>query len=221
MIVAEQKPLDEILSALGASERVLLVGCHGCVTVCAAGGEKETEQLARLLRVAGKTQGKKISVETVTIERQCDPEFIEPIAAQAHEHQAVLSLACGAGVQLMAERLGSIAVLPALNTLFLGVAEEKGTWVERCQACGDCKLHLTGGICPVTRCAKSLMNGPCGGSSAGHCELDPELACGWQLIIDRLEALGQLDQYEKILEPADWSRARHGGLRKVNREDLK
>jgi hypothetical protein len=111
-------------------------------------------------------------------------------------------------------------VVPALDTLFIGVTEEAGTWTERCQACGDCKLGQTGGICPVARCSKSLMNGPCGGSNHGNCEISDGVPCGWQLIVDRLEQLGQLDQYEEILEAPDWSTGRDGGPRKVHREDL-
>ncbi|HUU02966.1 MAG TPA: methylenetetrahydrofolate reductase C-terminal domain-containing protein [Myxococcota bacterium] len=221
MIVAEQKPLKEILSNIEGFEKILLVGCHGCVTVCSAGGEKEVDLLAGLLRLAGRKRGKQLQVTKMTLERQCDPEYVDELREHIEQHDVVLSMACGAGVQLVAERVGGIAVLPALNTVFIGAAEEKGTWGERCQACGDCKLHLTGGICPVTRCSKSLMNGPCGGSSDGHCEIDPEVPCGWQLIVDRLEALGQLDLYERILPIPDWSSSRDGGPRKVVREDLK
>ncbi|MBW1873426.1 MAG: methylenetetrahydrofolate reductase C-terminal domain-containing protein, partial [Deltaproteobacteria bacterium] len=197
MIVAEQKPLDEILEWLKNDSKILLVGCRTCVTVCAAGGEKEVDSLASLLKLAGQKRGKPIEVTKLMIERQCDPEFVGDMLEAAREHDKVLSLACGAGVQLVAEMVGNVQVLPALNTLFIGAAESKGIWVERCQACGECKLHLTGGICPVARCSKSLMNGPCGGSMDGHCEIDPNVPCGWQRIVERLEELGCLEQYEE------------------------
>ena len=221
MIVAEQKPLDEILEWLKNDSKILLVGCRTCVTVCAAGGEKEVENMASLLKLAGQKRGKPIEVTKLMLERQCDQEFVEDVLETARQHDKVLSLGCGAGVQLMAEMIGNVQVLPALNTLFIGAVETKGTWVERCQACGDCKLHLTGGICPVARCTKSMMNGPCGGSVDGHCEIDPSVPCGWQRIVERLEELGCLDQYEEILPMADWSHARSGGPRKVDRDDLK
>ncbi len=221
MILAERKPVKDILSYLGDARRVLIVGCHGCVTVCSAGGQKEVDLLASALELARKRNGGKIEITKMTLERQCDTEFLAEMLAQAKEFDAILSMACGAGVQLVAEKAGSLKVFPALDTIFIGVNEEKGRWSERCQACGDCKLPFTAGICPVTRCSKSLMNGPCGGSKNGFCEIDPATPCGWQLIIDRLEATGCLDRFETILEPADWSKSRDGGPRKLVREDLK
>jgi hypothetical protein len=137
------------------------------------------------------------------------------------EYPAILSLACGAGIQFVAEKFRSRPVLPAVNTQFIGVTEEQGVWTERCQACGNCLLGETGGICPVARCSKSLFNGPCGGSQGGKCEIDPEVECGWQLIYDRLKELGQLDKLEKVLPVKDWSTNRDGGPRKRIREDLK
>jgi len=221
MILAELKPIEEILSYLGGAGRVLLVGCHGCVTVCGAGGQKEVDLLADALELAHKARGQTLHTGKMTLERQCDTEFLTEMLEEAKQYDVILSLACGAGVQLVAEKAGTLRVLPALNTTAIGVSEQKGQWGERCQACGDCKLPLTGGICPVTRCSKSLLNGPCGGSSHGLCEIGGGTPCGWQLIIDRLEATGCLDQYETILEPADWSSARDGGPRKLIREDLK
>jgi hypothetical protein len=130
-------------------------------------------------------------------------------------------MACGAGVQFVAEAYPEMPVFPAVNTTFIGVTEEQGVWTERCQACGNCILHLTGGICPVSRCSKSLMNGPCGGSSDGKCEVNKEIVCGWQLIIERLKQLGELDKYEEYIPIKDWSSSRDGGPRKVVREDLR
>jgi hypothetical protein len=221
MIVGDLKPIKDILSFLDGHENILLAGCHGCVTVCNAGGQKEVDVLASILELNRKKKGQACKITKITLERQCDPEFLVDLIEKGKEHDVILSMACGAGVQLVAERAGAIRVYPALNTNFIGVVEEKGHWGERCQTCGDCKLHLTGGICPVTRCSKSLMNGPCGGSHNGYCEVNSELPCGWQLIIDRLDATGCLDQYEVILDPADWSKSRDGGPRKYERKDLR
>ncbi|NOZ86440.1 MAG: hypothetical protein GXP49_09235 [Deltaproteobacteria bacterium] len=219
MIVAEQKPIQAILATLQGADSVLLAGCRGCVTVCGAGGEKEVRVLASLLKSARNEQGRPIRVDTAVVERQCEPEFVDELPYSRDDHDAVLSMACGAGVQLVAERLQDAIVLPALDTTFIGVSEGKGTWVERCKACGDCKLHLTAGICPVTRCSKGLLNGPCGGSSNGACEVDPSIPCAWQLIVDRLERLGMLDRYEEIIMPADWSE--YGKPSSMDRGDIK
>ncbi len=127
---------------------------------------------------------------------------------------------CGVGVQFTAEKYHDKPVLPGVNTCFMGATEKRGLWTERCQGCGQCILAETGGICPVARCAKRLFNGPCGGSTAGKCEVSKETDCAWQLIIDRLKALGKMEDYEKIAPIKDWSTDRAGGPRKVVREDV-
>ncbi|MBW2039728.1 MAG: methylenetetrahydrofolate reductase C-terminal domain-containing protein [Deltaproteobacteria bacterium] len=222
MIVAEAKPIDEILDMIDKYEKILLIGCKGCVAVCAAGGEKEVAFLASAIRTARKRDGREIEIREVTLERQCDPEYVEQIRGFAGDYQAILSVACGVGVQYMAEHYKDIPAFPGLNTSFMGGALEQGVWSERCQGCGNCVLHLTGGICPITRCSKSLLNGPCGGSSNGKCEVDPEMDCGWQLIIDRLKALGEFEsRFMEITPIKDWSTSRDGGLRRIVREDMR
>ena len=220
MIVAERKPLEDISSMIEGCNRILIVGCGECVTVCSAGGRKEVEVLASSLNMMRMKQGKTIEIKEETLERQCDSEYLEKLRGFIGDYEAVISMACGAGVQFMVERYKGSLILPALNTKFIGVTEQQGIWSERCHACGDCKLHLTGGICPIARCSKSLFNGPCGGSSDGKCEISSEVACGWQLIIERLEELGQLEKYEEIIPVNDWSTNRDGGPRRVIREDL-
>lgn len=221
MIIAEGKPIKEILAMIEPFDKIILAGCKGCVTVCSAGGEKEVGILASALRLARKTQGRSLDTKEVTLERQCDAEYLEPMREYADQYQAIVSLACGAGIQFVAEKFRHLPVFPGVNTQFIGVTEEQGVWTERCQACGQCVLDLTGGICPVTRCSKSLLNGPCGGSQNGKCEVDPEIACGWQLIYDRLKELGQLDRLEVIIPVKDWSKSRDGGPRRRVREDLR
>ncbi len=222
MIIGHRKPLEEILKMVDPFDKIILAGCKGCVAVCAAGGEKEVGILASALRLARKKDGREIEITEITLERQCDPEYIEQLEDLVKEHQAVLSIACGVGVQYVAERYKEIPAFPGLNTDFMGGSLEQGVWAERCQGCGNCVLHLTGGICPITRCSKSLLNGPCGGSSGGMCEINPEVACGWQLIIDRLKSLGLLEKvYEQIMPYKDWSTSRDGGPRTIIREDMR
>jgi ferredoxin len=221
MIVAERKPIDEIIGFIKNYKKILLVGCNECVTVCYAGGKKEVGILASALKMAFKKEGKELEVEEVTLERQCDHEYLEEIRSIIDQYEAVVSLACGVGVQFMAEKYFSTPVFPGVNTCFLGVTEASGVWTERCQACGQCILGQTAGICPISRCAKRLLNGPCGGSTNGKCEISKDLDCAWQLIIDRLKELDRLDDYEEIMPIKDWSTERAGGPRKVVREDLK
>ncbi len=220
MIVAKRKPIDEIIEEVKGFDKILVAGCNECVTVCEAGGKKEVAVLSSALRMYFMNQGRDVKIDEITLERQCDHEYLEEIRNTIDQYGAVLSLACGVGVQFMAEKYMRMPVLPGVDTCFMGVTEERGVWTERCQGCGQCILARTGGICPVSRCAKRLFNGPCGGSTKGSCEIDKDLACGWQLIIDRLKELGRLDDYEKLTPTKDWSTERAGGPRKVIREDV-
>jgi hypothetical protein len=165
-------------------------------------------------------EGKSIEITEITLERQCDPEYIEELLPHIDQVDAVLSMACGCGVQEVARRYKLKPVMPAVNTKFMGASEQQGVWAERCQGCGECVLALTGGVCPVARCSKRLLNGPCGGSSGGKCEISKEVDCAWQLIWDRLKALGMSDRYEENLPAKDWRTERGSGPRKIVREDL-
>ena len=219
MITAEQKPLQEILGYIAPYEKILVVGCNECVTVCAAGGRKEVGLLASALKLDSVNQGKTLEITELTLERQCDPEYVEELASYIQDADAIVSMACGCGVQTVAGQY-NIPVFPAVNTKFMGASESQGVWAERCQGCGDCMLGITGGICPVARCSKSLLNGPCGGTSNGSCEIDPGVDCAWRLIWERLVELGIQDRYEELNEAKDWRPAGGGGPRKIIREDL-
>lgn len=221
MIIAEQKPLDEIRNLVGNAHNVLVVGCGTCVTVCFAGGTREAAILAASLRMSSKLDGLEKSVHDVTVQRQCEWEYLDEIASQVKEADLIVSLGCGIGVQAMVEHFPESWVVPGLNTSFLGLPTEQGVWMERCAACGDCILGLTGGICPIARCSKSLLNGPCGGSEDGHCEISPEVPCAWQLIYDRLNSQGKLDVLLELQLPKNWRTSRDGGPRKIVREDLR
>jgi ferredoxin len=223
MVVAERKPIEEILSMVADFNKILLTGCKGCVTVCNAGGQKEVGVLASALKIARKKEGRELQIDEITLERQCDPEYIEqlekPIANNRYD--AVLSMACSVGPQYIAKRFEDALVFPVLNTTFIGGSLEHGVWAEFCQACGSCVIHNFGSICPITRCAKSLMNGPCGGSSRGKCEINPETDCAWHLIYERMKRLGRLDKLATVVMYKDWTTSRDGGPRKIVREDLK
>ncbi len=221
MIVAEKKQIEEIIDYVKDFQKLLIAGGNECVTVCEAGGKKEVGILASALRMYFMNEGKKVDIDEVTLERQCDHEYLEEIRDRIDQYDAVLSLACGVGVQFMEEKYFSTPVFPGVNTCFMGAAEERGVWSERCQGCGQCILGKTAGICPISRCAKRLLNGPCGGSTKGKCEISKDLDCAWQLIIDRLKELDRFDEYEQIMPIKDWSTERAGGPRKVVREDVR
>ena len=220
MIVAEQKPINEILDMIKDLRKVLVVGCKGCVTVCNVGGEKEVSILATSIRIARKKQKKEVEVGEKVLERQCDPEYIEELKDIIDDYEGVISLACGVGPQFIAERFPEKLVFPGVNTKFMGGAIEHGVWAERCAGCGECVIHYYGGMCPIARCSKSLMNGPCGGSNHGKCEVSPEIDCIWDKIVRKLMAQGRLDDLLKIRPPKSWLTARDGGPRKMVREEL-
>lgn len=220
MIVGEQKPIAEIKETVVPYKKLLILGCGTCVKTCFAGGEDEVATLSVTLQLVFKKEGKKIEIEEFTVERQCEDEFIQEAAAAVGRNDAVLSLACGAGVQDIARRFTKTPVLPGVNTTFIGVLEKQGLFTEECVGCGDCQLATFNGICPITRCAKKLLNGPCGGSREGKCEVNPDTDCAWQLIIDRLQALGQLNKSRVYIPPKNWRASNAGGPRKLLREDL-
>lgn len=220
MIVASRKPIAELTSVLERHQKVLFVGCGTCVSVCLAGGEREVGIAAYAVRMARKLAKQPIEIEQVTIERQCENEFIQDLAQPSERNEAIVSFACGAGVQALAERFPKKPVYTGLNTQFLGILEEQAVWTEKCLGCGDCVLSNFGGICPVTRCAKRMLNGPCGGSTETKCEVcEPERPCAWQLIYKRLEAIGQLDNLKKVFPAKNWQPSWHAGARTVIREE--
>jgi ferredoxin len=221
MIVAERKPLQEIKSFLENYRKIFIVGCGTCTTVCLAGGETEVRVVASGLRIGFLKEDREVEILEGCITRQCEPEFVAPFIEKVKKEniEAVLSLGCGVGVNFLAERLGNIPVFPGVNTEFFGATVEPGVWVEMCAGCGNCILHLTGGICPIARCSKSILNGPCGGSKNGKCEISPDVDCGWALIVERMKKIGTLHRLEEIIPPRDWSTSHAGGPRRVVREE--
>ncbi len=213
MIVGRPKPVEEVAALVTGYGKVLVLGCGTCVTVCLTGGEKEAARLSRELSDPRLYAGQVPSFEVRTIERQCERDMAKGFLKPPPDCGAILSLACGAGVQTLSSVFTDTPVLPALNTTFLGAMDEPGVWTEKCYGCGDCVLAYTGGVCPVARCAKRLFNGPCGGSREGKCEIGHGVDCGWALIIARLTSLNRLDLYERIQPPKDWSLDRSGGPR--------
>jgi ferredoxin len=218
MIIAEIKPLTEIKDSLKNYKKILVMGCGACTTVCLSGGRKQVELLASAIRMSKKLEGDEALVSERTIPRQCEPRFVDQIKDDASQHEVVLSMGCGAGVQGIIDRLENVSVLPAMNTRFIGIADGTGNFLEMCSACGDCILSLTGGICPLTRCPKGLLNGPCGGTKNSKCEVSPDIPCAWVMIYERMKGLGKLDELKKIIDAKDWSKIQRPGKYKVKEE---
>lgn len=204
MIVAKRKPFDEIKTFLNDYKKVLTAGCGTCVAVCLAGGEKEVSVLNAELDMARKLDDNPIELGEITIERQCDREYLESLDSMVGEYEAILSMACGAGIQFLAERYPEIPVFPGVDTSFIGVNQDVGWYEERCRSCNSCVLAMTGGICPVTMCAKGLYNGPCGGTNQGSCEINKDQPCAWYRIYERLSNQDRLDNILDFTPIQDW-----------------
>lgn len=204
MIVAKRKPFEEIKDMLKDYKKVLNVGCGTCVSVCLAGGEKEVTILNTELEMARKLDGNPIELGARTVERQCDREYLAELDDIVGDYDAVISMACGVGIQFLAERFPGTPVFPGVDTTGLAVNQAVGWYEERCRSCGQCVLGMTGGICPVSMCAKGLYNGPCGGTNNGSCEIDAEQACAWFMIYERLERQGRLDCILEIKPVVPW-----------------
>lgn len=221
MIVAERKPLSEIVNAVAPFAKVLVLGCGECVTVCMAGGDKEAKETAAAISIARKKAGKPVAVKTQTVERQCEFEYLESARSLVEDADVVISLACGVGIQAMNTHYSEMQTLPGVNTTFMGLPSQQGVWVENCLGCGKCVLGETVGICPIARCSKSMLNGPCGGSQDGKCEVSKETECGWHLIVERLMKFDKLSALEEVKPPKEWATSHSGGPRKMVREDVK
>ena len=189
MIITQKKPIEEVMAMVGDAKTVAIIGCGSCATACQTGGEPQIAELTAVLENAGK------KVVATTVADYCCMNLgvkskMKPLVAAAPD--CVICMSCGDGVQCVAKNAATIPVYPSNNTMYLGEAVRFGVWEEACHLCGECVLGRTGAICPISQCAKSLVNGPCGGQKNGKCEVNPENDCAWIKIYNRLEATGQL-----------------------------
>ena len=208
MIIVQQKPLNEVFEMAKDFKSLLIIGCDGCASVIQVGGERQAEILKTLLEMNRKLKGgSPLKVKAMSTLRQCDRQLT---ASSLHplidDYEAAISLACGVGVQTLADLYPAKVVIPAVDTKFIGMHDTKAEkFIEMCRACGDCLLFETGGVCPITRCAKSLLNGPCGGQAKGKCEVGGwKRDCAWVLIYNRLKEKGLLELFTKFREERDF-----------------
>ncbi|MFZ5800762.1 MAG: methylenetetrahydrofolate reductase C-terminal domain-containing protein [Candidatus Omnitrophota bacterium] len=206
MIISKQKSIADILGFLKDFSRIFIVGCGECATTCKSGGESEVSELKKQLEA----QGKIVTGYTIP-KAPCVSAQIKIALAQKRtavkDSQAIVVLACGLGIQSVKENdRQDLPVFPGCDTLFGSVIDSMGVFQERCSACGECVLEITGCICPVTRCSKGLLNGPCGGVNKGKCEVDKERDCAWVLIYKELEKRGKLEKFRQTQPPKDYSK---------------
>lgn len=207
MIITEQKPFAQIIDSLKGCNKIFLFGCGECATTCKTGGKDELVKLQQELEKAGKTILGTAIPNAPCIASQTKTELAKNMKA-LRQAEAILVFACGLGVQSVKEndRL-NLTVLPGCNTLFGAVMDAQGNFYEKCSLCGECVLEETAGICPITLCAKGLLNGPCGGANKGKCEVDKEKDCAWVLIYQALEKKGKVSQMQKIQNPKDFKKS--------------
>jgi ferredoxin len=215
MIVSKQKPIEEILAALSGNDKIFLIGCTKCATVCKAGGEEEIWQMQETLIAAGKEV-----TGSVVIDEAChmlrSGRDLRAKKEMVEEADALLVFACGAGIQSISSSTPKKTVA-GLNTLFLGNIRRFGQFEQKCSLCGECLLTETGGICPITVCPKGLLNGPCGGMDNGQCETDSEKECAWFQIYERLKAQGALEKLKETVPQKDFSRMLKPGNLKLEK----
>jgi len=207
MIVTKKKPIEEILKFLGASSRIFIIGCGDCAATCKTGGEKEVMEMKAELEANGKIVTGWAIPDSPCVASQIKLQFAKNKKA-VDDAEVFLVLSCGLGAQSVLENdRNKRPVYIGCDTMFGSILDATGHgFFERCAMCGECMLNITGGICPVTRCAKGLLNGPCGGSNKGKCEVDKDKDCGWILIYNRLKDLNKLDDLKKIKPAKDHSK---------------
>jgi ferredoxin len=201
--ITRQKTEAEIDQLLEGFGRIFIIGCGTCVTLCRTGGEPEVREMKDKLSKKGK-----MVTGTLILPVACDnltEEALKEFSPQISQANALLIMTCAFGVQTVARQM-VLPVIPALDTLFIGKEKGLGQFDEICTQCGECVLGQTGGICPVTSCHKGMVNGPCGGTNNGKCEIDPEKDCAWTLIHRRLEELGQLHLMKRYQSPRNYQK---------------
>jgi len=207
VIITKQKEIKEILKYLDGENKIFLIGCGECSTTCKTGGEEDIKKIKTLLEKEGKVVTGYCVPEAPCIAAKVKMELAKN-RKTIEASDAILVLACGLGIQSVAENLRvDKKVHVGCDTLFMGAIDASGTFLERCSACGDCILDLTGLICPVTRCPKGLLNGPCGGQDKGKCEVDKNKDCAWILIYNELKKQGKLNLFKEKRPPKDHSKS--------------
>ncbi len=205
MIITKQKKFKDLLNSVGKGP-VFILGCNECATLCHTGGEEE------VLAMKDAFEKKQVRVSGwVILEPAChlnnDKRLLRSFKEELSKSKKILVLACGNGVQTITEIFDDKDIISGTDTLFLGEIKRVNEFDKRCNMCGECLLDLFGGLCPISRCPKSMLNGPCGGAKGGKCEINPDMDCVWDQIYNRLKQSGKLHLLEEIQKPKDWSKS--------------
>jgi ferredoxin len=220
MIISEKKDSKELLEKLRDYESFFLIGCSECASLCGTGNEEALDELSKLINAEGKKVTGKLVPKTgcqtlgTKIELKKDKEACDAA-------DAIIVMSCGAGTQSAVEIFPDKPVYPSNDSIFLGNMTRFQMFDERCSLCGECIIDMTGGICPVTNCPKGLLNGPCGGTSDGNCEVSPDIKCAWVRIYERLNKIGRLDDMKKPMEAKDWSKGQKPHTLSVRKKEDK
>jgi len=216
MIITKKKDFNELTQLIN-KKPVFIIGCSECATLCNTGGEKEVREMKE------KLEKENINVTGwVILDPAChlnnDKRILKKYKENISKSEKILVLACGNGSQTVSEIIQDADVIPGTDTLFLGEIKRLGEFEKRCEMCGECIQDLFAGICPVSRCPKVILNGPCGGASNGKCEINKEMDCVWILIINQLKKKGKMDLLKKIQKPKNWSKSEE--YRRASKNDL-
>ncbi len=221
MIIGTLKPFPELLDMIAPFRRILALGCGTCVTICHAGGDRQIEEILEMLRISRGKSAQGIETTRIILRRQCDTAFADDLPMDPANLDAILSFGCAAGLPNLISRFPKLPVIPAINTQCIGSGEGAGRWVERCIGCGDCFVHLTAGICVLTRCPKGMLNEPCGAETeSGSCDAIPAQTCVWLDIARRWKQMGTIQQTGRLIPMRNWSVSHSGGYRTICGEML-
>ena len=206
MIITKSKNINTILNQIN-QESVFIIGCSECATICKTGGENEIFKLEKLLT----KQGINV-IGSVILEPAChklnDKRILNKYKKELKDIKQIITLSCGNGAQTISDIFEDKEVISGTDTIFLGQIKHINEFEKKCNLCGNCIIDKYDGLCPITRCPKNMLNGPCGGSIEGKCEIDNNMDCIWHLIYKKFKKKNRLKELKEINEPFNWSNSK-------------
>lgn len=198
MIITVPKNFSDLLIQTTDKDKIFIVGCAGCATKCNTGSESAVLEITENFK-----QNSRIVNGFAILDTACDIRVARKDLIKNNkflESTIIVALTCGAGIQAI-EKITDLKIIAGLDGLFVGTTERIGVYNQYCSTCGQCIVDKTAGICPVTRCSKGLINGPCGGFVNGKCEVDQEKDCAWVLIYEKLKKTNSVNMIKDTYLP--------------------